>query len=90
MKPSDAAIKKGVVERDSNGHLVLKKECSWYYQIQMEMLATDLDAGILVIYTDLGIELVSVPYDLEYAHMIQTKLVSFYTKYVVSHLVAQC
>ena len=56
MKPSDAAIKKGVVERDSNGHLVLKKECSWHYQIQMEMLATDLDAGILVIYTDLGIE----------------------------------
>ena len=90
QKPKEAALAmKGYFDIDNAGKLVLRKETKWFYQMQMEMIATQLPTGVLVLYTDLGVESVLVQFDSKLSDTMTLKLKNFYLAFVVPHLVKE-
>ena len=90
QNPMEAALaKRGYFELDNAGKLVLRKETKWFYQMQMEMIATQLPTGVLVLYTDLGVESVLVQFDSKFSEAMTVKLKDFYLAFVVPRLVEE-
>ena len=72
-----------------NGKYKLKTETRWYYQIQGELAATCLENADLIIYTNKGILVIEVEFDLEFWKGMLKKLTDFYIGYMIPELLTQ-
>ena len=52
-----------ICNRDDTGQLVMNKTHKYYYQIQAQMLVTNIKVCFLVAFTHKGIKVVNVDFD---------------------------
>lgn len=67
----------------------MKTETIWYYQIQGELATTCLKNADLIIYTDKGILVIEVEFNVEFWKAMLKKLTDFYIGYIIPELLTQ-
>ena len=72
-----------------NGKYKLKTETRWYYQIQGELATTCLKIADLIIYTNKGILVIEVEFNVEFWKAMLKKLTDFYIGYMIPELLTQ-
>jgi len=85
LQPSVAAADK-LEENAVNKKPTLKENTSWYYQIQCQMAVTKVHKTDLVIYTNKGIMIIPVEFNLTRWENIYSKLKDFYFKAMVPEI----
>ncbi len=83
--PLEAAKKYGCIME--NGVLKLPSTHEHYYQIQGQLALTKHTRCTLVVFTNLGIHQIDVPYDAEFVHKMLANLEEFSAGYLFPHLV---
>ena len=71
------------------GEYQLKTETRWYYQIQGELAATCLKNADLIIYTNKGILIIEVEFNMEFWNAMLKKLTDVYIGYMIPELLTQ-
>lgn len=72
-----------------NGKYQLKTETRCHYQIQGELATTCLKNADLIIYTNKGILIIEVEFDVEFWNAMLKKLTDFYIGYMIPELLTQ-
>ena len=72
-----------------NGKYQLKTETRWHYQIQGELATTCLKNADLIIYTNKGILIIEVEFNMEFWNAMLKKLTDFYIGYMIPELLTQ-
>ena len=72
-----------------NGKYKLKTETRWYYQIQGELATTCFKIADLIIYTNKGILVIEVEFNVEFWKAMLKKLTDFYIGYMIPELLTQ-
>ena len=72
-----------------NGKYKLKTETRWYYQIRGELATTCLKIADLIMYTNEGILVMEVEFNVEFWKAILLKLTDFYISYMIPELLTQ-
>lgn len=72
-----------------NGKYQLKTETRWHYQIQGELATTCLKNADLIIYTNKGILIIEVEFNIEFWNAMLKKLTDFYIGYMIPELLTQ-
>ena len=72
-----------------NGKYQLKTETRWHYQIQGELATTCLKNADLIIYTNKGILVIEVEFNMEFWNAMLKKLTDFYIGYMIPELLTQ-
>ena len=71
------------------GKYQLKTETRWYYQIQGELAATCLKNAAFIIYTNKGILIIEVEFNMEFWNAMLKKLTDVYIGYMIPELLTQ-
>ena len=77
------------LEKDNKGNLMLKSETKWNYQIQGLMGISGIHNAELVIYTNKGILIIPVSFDIDLWNVIKHKVRAFYAQYMVEELLTK-
>ncbi|XP_078355836.1 uncharacterized protein LOC144640614 [Oculina patagonica] len=85
LKPSIAAGDK-IIYDSERSKWILKKETTWYYQVQCQMAVTKIHVTDLVIYTNKGILIISVPFDARFWLDVKSKLEKFYLRNMIPEI----
>lgn len=78
--PTSALLLLGICTKKDDGTIELIKQHSYYYQMQGQMLVTNLKMCLFVGFTHKGITVVEVPFDEEFCNAMWSSLKTFYTE----------
>ncbi|KXJ08857.1 hypothetical protein AC249_AIPGENE14738 [Exaiptasia diaphana] len=89
VHPKEAFVSKEIGGVREGDKFLLKSSCPYYYQVQQQMLVSQLQMCNFVVWTKLGIFTVQVPYDSSFMSGVCLKLEQFWLQHILPPMVKE-